>query len=260
MSVYLSVYMIVAFLTITYLSLTTGLTQDAVEGIRPRYYAHLYPVAFAVLACWTCTRPHWLRLWPLAAVLWFGIQDHQQLRGDHDEVLNRYDGARAWMQSKNDPEPAGERIGYGAASADFVSGTRILERYQSHNYWQWIWPAEMTGPVHLNRLRNQIETHGSPSSTDWWTGVGYAYAILIPEARRSQFEEIKTMYPQYAEALESGYQLERSDLEGASIAPQSGGAADHRAIPTAQPRSDRKAGSNQRLGPPRGGPPTEPRR
>jgi len=134
--------------------------------------------------------------------------------GDNPEALERYDGVRAWMQSKNDTEPSAERIGYGAASRDFVAGTRIIEAYQSHNYWQWRWPAELRQPVHIQPLRDHMKAHQIRNpSEDWWTGVGYAYSILIPVERRSQFDELKSHFSQGAKGLEQGYSLTRQDLE-----------------------------------------------
>jgi hypothetical protein len=245
LSVFLSVYLMAGFLGITWLSLTKGLTTDSIEGIRPRYYAHLYPVAFAVLACWCCTRPRWIRLIPLGLVLSFGLRDQQQLMGEDSQSIHRYDGVRAWLMSKGDAkpaknrrgevsatplecpdigelarllaeEPSAERVAYGAASADFIRGTRILEAYQSHSYWKFRYPSELIQPMHIQPLREFESAHKrcvGPPSEDWWRGVGYAYSILIPESRVHQFQEIQGHFRHGAEAMKTGYSLSRADLE-----------------------------------------------
>ena len=114
----------------------------------------------------------------------------------------------------------------------------------------------MTGPVHLNRLRLQVEAAGSPTSSDWWRGAGFAYSILIPESRRSQFEEIQSMYPQYSDALEQGYEMDRSDLEGASTSSSTptGPPAQSSSGPQSKGKQGSKRGKAPRS-PQRGAPP-----
>ena len=86
----------------------------------------LAKVAFAVLACWTCTRPRWIRLLPLGVVLGFGLQDQQQLMGDNAKSIQRYDGVRAWLMSKGDAKPAKNRRGeVSASTAECPDGAKL---------------------------------------------------------------------------------------------------------------------------------------
>lgn len=194
---WLGLYLPLAALGIGALGL--GFTPDlgGRPGPQPRYFAHLYPVAMAVLAI-ACLQPGRLR-WARAALLlwplWLGGFDHARLI-DLAVARDRWSTQRLelaplYFRARPERLPPPGREPMPGASADFLDGYAIVERAQFRRYWRWLEPAQVAdADVLQQRLGAALADEGQPE--DYWRGVGAGLRVLVPPERAALIARLPT--------------------------------------------------------------------
>jgi hypothetical protein len=221
---FLSAYLLAAGLAIAVLPVA----YDELGVWRPRFLAHLWPVAFGVIALWCAQREDWLRRGVLIAVLVTGLP----VQWSHLDVGNlgagsRYDGTRLFELTFDEEGiiPT-ERLRLAGVSRDFLIGFGVLRSYQSMEYWRWTPPRRAARMDHTAVLRNYPGAPGLPRATavppgvapldaaiaaqgldsaEFYRGVGYAYSVLLPASRSRVFDDLVSDHPGHADALRAGY-------------------------------------------------------
>lgn len=209
LAAFLGTYLMAAWVGTGVLSLDFGLARGVVTGIQPRYYAHLYPVAFGVLAVWVAGRGALIRGAVLGWVLWLGLWENQRLQDGVDkDVIARYDGARAFFVGETRRVPDVSRMPLADQSDAFIAGLSVIESLQHSRYWQWHRARDLAGAqIILQRFRHHLSAQrgGVPDDPEFWQGVGYALRVALPPSRARA--DVASFFPEHGEAVRQGYEL-----------------------------------------------------
>jgi len=225
---FLSSYLLAAWMAIAILPVA----YDELGVWRPRFSAHLWPVSFAVIACWSAQRGDWLRRGVLLAVLAAGLPVQWALLDPANmSAGSRYDGARLFELTFDEAGAIPEdRMRLKGVSGDFLVGFGVLRSYQSIEYWCWTPPRRAARLDHAAILMNYpgapglpdpgtsaTGVHGSKSRLDaalaaedvdpaeFFRGVGYAYRVLLPPRRSKHLDDLLDAFPERRNELLSGY-------------------------------------------------------
>lgn len=184
---FLGLYLVAGWLAVTVLSQTHGLDPGILGGIQPRYYAHLYPVALAVVALWAA-RARW-RLAVAALLVFLGSVDHVQLMDarqpwpPQEAAVGRCDATAGWLRAHSDRAPPAGRLPHGDASDAFLDGLLLVEDFQFTDYWRWHRPAQVTAERVAEAARQR--SRRLPDRTadpDFQAGLDLAQRCLAPAA------------------------------------------------------------------------------
>lgn len=183
--------LLVGWVAVTALSQTHGLDPGIPGGITPRYYAHLYPVAIALLALWASRR--WWAVPVVAGLVFLGVPDHRLLLDERQPAslaaapVGTCDATAAWLQAHSDRAPAPERLAHGTLPAAHLRGLLLLEAWHFRDYWRWHRPGSATA-VDLERvLQRHLQKHAADAADPaFWEGVGRALACVYPPGARDQ--------------------------------------------------------------------------
>ncbi len=212
LSGYLGTTLVGGWVGVTVLSQTYGFEAGIAEHCPPRYYAHLFPVALAVLALWSTEGPRW-RLAPAAAVVFFGAWSHAfTLDSDQLRAPPVYDGVRLWAHTAGprDLPPLPDRTPFRGVSDAWLDGLALLTRLQYRDYWRWTRPDQVDGPRVALAVRDHLaKHHDRRADPDFWRGMGHALRVLVPPARADSLDA----------ALEAAAPGRALVLEGYSDAP-----------------------------------------
>lgn len=209
---WLGIYLILAVIGVGMLSLST--TPDANGGgssPQPRYFAHLYPFAMAVLAVGCAAPGRWLRplllIWPL----WLGLFDHSRLIDPHlvrDRLLNGYvvELAPLYFHHRPDRLPPPAYDAWPGASAEFLEGYAVIEGFQFRRYWRWLEPAALHNTHTIqDRLLRKVPDP-LPSSPDYWEGVGAALRVIVPPTQVDRLSTVLRPVAAHREDILRGYE------------------------------------------------------
>jgi len=183
---FLGLSLAVGWVAVTALSQSHGLDPGIVGGIQPRYYAHLYPVALALVALWA-SRARW-RWGVVGALLFFAGVEHRQLFDPAQPSslaaapVGRCDASAAWLRFESDRRPPPDRVPLGDQSDAFLRGLRVIELWQFPDYWRWYRPADLPLSRDPARLRQWAARHdeSTRADPDFWRGVGLGLSCVAP--------------------------------------------------------------------------------
>ncbi len=204
---FLGLYLVGGWLAVTLLGQTHGLDPGIVGGIQPRYYAHLYPVALALLALWAGRS--WLGRLSVGAVLFLAWPDHRALWDlDQPWICGRLrwaaDAHRLWLQEHSDRSPPTDRLRLGWASPAFLQGMGLVEVWQFTDYWRWHRPQSI-GRRDLDKtVARFAEDKDWVDDPDGWRGLGRALGCLVPPGRAARLEPVWAAFPDQAPWMQEG--------------------------------------------------------
>jgi len=211
---FLASYFVAALGAMLLLPFSFEAVGDTVRFVD-RYYAHLYPVGFGVIATWAWggARPRRAIL-VLVAVLW--IPAHLALldpasvgTGLHTDTLPVYrvDSERPRQQVTEDCGPTASEAGRSRCS--WALGYSLLARYQGSSR-AWLAPRDVGPSVapgdvvrhYLEQARERLPALDDAAAAQ---GVGCALRVLFPPARREFADAGLTALGPTRAAGEEGY-------------------------------------------------------
>lgn len=199
--------LLVGWAAVTALSQTHGLDPGIVGGIQPRYYAHLYPVALALVAAWAARSP-WRLAAPAALVLLASVEHRQLLDPDQPAALGeapvgRCDASAAWLRFHSDRAPPADRVPLGTEDAAFLAGLRVVEAWQFPDYWRWHRPEDVGRRGVVEAVQRTVRRSPADGPA-LWQGIGLGLSCLVPPARRARLEPVWEAFPEHAADLRAG--------------------------------------------------------
>ena len=205
-AVFFTLYILIAWLGIGVLQINYTITDEPTE-ISARYYTHLYPVSFAVIAIWGASGRWHMRMLFLLVLLIPAIKtNNQHIDWSNPEAYRRYDGIRLYFFKRDEQAPYNAPMSW--ASNNFIRGYSLIEEYQSTSYWTYWHPKDLKDMDHLLITQSFLSNHKDVDKTsDFWMGFGYALRILHPPNHCTWNETIIKKYPEYSNWIEEGYFL-----------------------------------------------------
>lgn len=213
---WIGAYLVLGVLAVGTLSLGTSPDVGGRASPQPRYFAHLYPFAMAVMAV-VCAAPRRRLLpavlWPAVLVwpLWLGWFDQQRLLDVAVMRDRMVDGYRVevaplfWRVHGERPPPEGYLV-WPHASDAFLEGYAVLENFQHRNYWRWLEPGDVANSREISNRLEMVLSPSSPDDPDFARGVGVALRVLIPPSRSDVLTSVMYSMPiSHAHVLE-GYE------------------------------------------------------
>ena len=207
---FLGLSLVVGWVGVTALSQSHGLDPGIVGGIQPRYYAHLYPVALALVALWV-SRARW-RWGAVAGLLFLAGVEHRQLFDPGQPAaltkapVGRCDGSATWLRFKSDRSPPAARVPMGDESDAFLRGLGVIELWQFSDYWRWVRPMDLPRPQDPAHLRQWVDRQDpdTQSDPDFWRGVGLGLSCVVPASRSPTRARLLDAVPEGGDALAAG--------------------------------------------------------
>ena len=215
---WLGLHLLVGMAATLVLTRHTSLDPTVPTGAPPRYFAHLYPFGFAVLAMLSAQRGVPVRrLLAVAVAGWVGwvggfeharSVDRARLSPEEASIALRYDGAAAWFSDRPQSMPAPERRPFPGQSDDFRRGYAAITGLQNARYWDWIRPVDLARSPDqaANAFARALRPSGEVTDPEaYWKGVGAALRVAVPRSRMPHAATFWRSQGRWATAIREGY-------------------------------------------------------
>jgi|GEM_PF-6121817 len=216
---WVGLHLVLGFVATLVLTRHTSLDPSVPTGAPPRYFAHLYPFGFAVLALVAGTSRvsvgRFAAMGVAVWVAWVGLFEHARwldpVRLDPTEarIALQYDGAAAWFTDRPRSTPSADRRPFPDHSDDFRRGYAVISGLQSARYWSWTRPRTVArSPDHVAEafVRSLRPSADISDPRAYWLGVGAALRVAVPRSRMPHAASFWKRQGRWAEVVREGYE------------------------------------------------------
>ena len=211
---FLASYLILGWLAISLLPFAQVNWGDRNVPLSLRYYSHLYPVAFAVLAIWSMSGRRVLRTSLLVAILALGASENLRMMDPGNVGAHRrFDAVCLYLTKPGSDLPA--LVRFDRASPSFLAGYAYLFQFQDKGYWTFLTPHEVPERSHPQNVYAFVDAHvrTAEDTTEFMRGLGFALSVLSPPRRMHDEWDALRRAKEWDEAIRQGYDLSPDDLE-----------------------------------------------
>ena len=212
---FLASYLIVGWVAVGMLPFVQVNWGDQHVPLSLRYYSHLYPCAFAVLAIWSVWGRRFLRTLLLGAIVFIGASENFRLMDlGNTRAHRRYDAVALYLTRPHADLDLPRYVRFDQASPSFLAGYAYLLGFQDKGYWTFLTPSDVQQRPHQLFAFIDSNIGNASDHAEFLRGTGFALSVLTPPSRMDGKWESLRRSPAWDDEILEGYLASPESLEG----------------------------------------------